>query len=121
MKHQDWSKLLQTLEALADRWESLGNTTQDTVTTSRSRGDSESASRQHTLARAYWTNAKELRATLVPYFRSELRVRYYYANEWRTGALLLPPKEDNPCWQVQRDGFGGWVDHVDPDLIRVLF
>jgi hypothetical protein len=74
-----------------------------------------------------WTNlglhqmSEELRTVLAGHLRPGLKVRYYYASEWRIGVLLTRPGKDNPCWQIQRNGFGGWVDQVrpGPNTIRV--
>jgi hypothetical protein len=65
--------------------------------------------------------AEDIRSVVVMYLEPELKVRYVYANEWRTGTLLTRPNRDNPCWQIQRSGFGGWVDQVlpSPNTIRI--
>jgi hypothetical protein len=65
--------------------------------------------------------AEELRLVTAKYLMPEFKVRYVYANDWKTGVVLTRPTKDNPCWQVRRNGYGGWVDQVQPgtDTIRI--
>jgi hypothetical protein len=69
----------------------------------------------------FYQPAEDLRTVIAEYFTPGLHVRYHYAAEWKTGVLLTRPSKDRPYWQVQRSGFGGYVDQVmpGPDTIRI--
>ena len=115
------SKILHELEQLADRWEQLGNQAADRYAESKDKNLHSLAQLHHGKRRTYRNAAEDLRATVIDYLEPGSKVRYHYANEWRTGSLLTRPNKDNPCYQIQRNGFGGWVDQVQPgpDNIRV--
>ena len=71
-----------------------------------------------------WSNtehAEDLRLVVAAYLEPGLKVKYVYASEWRTGTLLTRPRESNPCWQIKRSGYGGYVDQVapGPNTIRI--
>ena len=68
------------------------------------------------VANAYWFCVETLRVTIAAHLTPETKVRYIYANQWRTGVLLTRPNKDNSCWQVRRNGFGGWVDQVQQGI-----
>lgn len=71
--------------------------------------------------KGFYQPAKDLRTAIAGYLMPGLFVRYHYAAEWRTGVLLTRPSKDRPYWQIQRSGFGGYVDQVTPgpDTIRI--
>lgn len=93
MTKDQWNLVLQNLEFLAGGWELTGQP----------------------------EPAGDLRGLLMAYLEPELRVRYFYAGEWRVGTLLVAPTTDRAYWQIQRAEVGAMVDQVpaDPDRIRV--
>jgi hypothetical protein len=115
-----WQRLLEALEVLAAEWEQRGDTAAENENKALAMGTKPLAEQYRAVARANWDAAEELRSAISAYFEAGMRVSYFYASMRRTGTLLAGPRAGEPRWQVQRDGFGGWVDQADPSSIRIL-